>query len=145
MPNDPHLRTLYAQLLATIAIEAPDLLSAVHDSFVGAAETLHETDYADACPIATVALKVASTNETLRLATADVFTESIDRAVSTSPCRYLPCARARTCLRDALVARGRVHLLSCAALDRADEGCRGGGGGGGPEAHKVENGAEPGV
>ena len=52
----------------------------MHDFFAGAAETLRETDYADACPIATVALEVASTNETLRLATADVFTEWIDGA-----------------------------------------------------------------
>jgi AcrR family transcriptional regulator len=71
---------LYSQLFATIAVEAPDLLSAVHDFFAGAAETLRETDYADACPIATVALEVASTNERLRLATADVFTEWIDGA-----------------------------------------------------------------
>jgi hypothetical protein len=47
---------LYSQLFATIAIEAPDLLSAVHDFFTGAAETLRETDYADACPIATAAV-----------------------------------------------------------------------------------------
>ena len=43
------------------------------DFFDGAAQTLVDTDYADACPIATVALEVASTNETLRVATADVF------------------------------------------------------------------------
>jgi hypothetical protein len=34
---------------------------------------LRQTDYADACPIETVALEVASTNEPLREATADVF------------------------------------------------------------------------
>ena len=39
---------------------------------------LVETDYADACPIATVALEVASTNETLRQATAEVFTDWIE-------------------------------------------------------------------
>ena len=31
------------------------------------------TDYADACPIATVALEVASTNDTLREVTAGIF------------------------------------------------------------------------
>ncbi len=46
----------------------------------GRRETLRETDYADACPIATVALEVASTNEPLRIATADVFEEWIDGA-----------------------------------------------------------------
>jgi AcrR family transcriptional regulator len=64
---------LYIQLFATIAMQAPDVLTAVGDFFAGAAETLRETDYADACPIATVALEVASTSEPLREATADVF------------------------------------------------------------------------
>jgi AcrR family transcriptional regulator len=63
----------YIQLFATIAMQAPDVLSAVGDFFAGAAETLEETDYADACPIATVALEVASTSEPLREATAEVF------------------------------------------------------------------------
>jgi AcrR family transcriptional regulator len=71
---------LYTQLFAAVASQAPDVLSAVHDFFAGAAETLHETDYADACPIATVALEVASSNEPLRQATAEVFTEWIDGA-----------------------------------------------------------------
>lgn len=41
--------------------------------FRGAAVTLEATDFQDACPIETVALEVASTNEDLRLATAAVF------------------------------------------------------------------------
>src|SRR3954451_12384798 len=41
--------------------------------FAGAAETLTATDFQDACPIATVALEVASTDEVLRRATAEVF------------------------------------------------------------------------
>jgi AcrR family transcriptional regulator len=64
---------LYIQLFATIVMQAPDVPSAVSAFFSGAAETLVETDYADACPIATVALEVASTNEQLREACADVF------------------------------------------------------------------------
>ena len=35
--------------------------------------TCEETDYADACPIATVALEVSSTSEPMRQACADVF------------------------------------------------------------------------
>ena len=50
--------------------------------FSGAAETLVETDYADACPIATVALEVASTNEQLREACAEVFDGWIDGATA---------------------------------------------------------------
>jgi AcrR family transcriptional regulator len=64
---------LYMELFATIAVQAPDVLSAVSDFFTGAAQTLEETDYADACPIATVALEVASTNEPLRETCAEVF------------------------------------------------------------------------
>jgi AcrR family transcriptional regulator len=64
---------MYLQLFVTIAREAGDVVSAVRDFFAGAAETLRETDYADACPIATIALEVASTNEPMRQATADVF------------------------------------------------------------------------
>jgi AcrR family transcriptional regulator len=73
---------LYIQLFATIAAEAPDMLTAVGDFFSGAADTLAETDFADACPIATVALEVASTNEPLREATADVFNGWIDGATA---------------------------------------------------------------
>jgi AcrR family transcriptional regulator len=68
---------MYQELVEAVLDAAPDLLTAVSDCFDAAAETLRLTDYADACPIATVALEVASTNETLRQATADVFTEWI--------------------------------------------------------------------
>lgn len=71
---------LYMELFATIAVQASDVLGAVGDFFTGAAQTLEETDYADACPIATVALEVASTNEPLREACAEVFDEWIDGA-----------------------------------------------------------------
>lgn len=47
--------------------------AAVRAVFTGAAETLEATDYEDACPIATVALEVASTDDRLRQATAAVF------------------------------------------------------------------------
>jgi len=71
---------LYLQLFATIAAQAPDVCTAVSDFFSGAAETLVATDYADACPIATVALEVASTSEPLRQASAEVFDSWIDGA-----------------------------------------------------------------
>jgi AcrR family transcriptional regulator len=64
---------LYAQLIPAVFDPAPDVLTGVRDFFDGAAAHLRETDYEDACPIATVALEVASTDERLRAATADVF------------------------------------------------------------------------
>jgi len=64
---------MYARLVGSAIDPAPDILSMVDLFFAGAAETLRETDYEDACPIATVALEVASTSEPLREATAEVF------------------------------------------------------------------------
>lgn len=86
---------LYIQLFATIAVQAPDVLSAVRDFFDGAAETLQETDYADACPIATVALEVASTSEPLREATADVFESWVVGATEYFAAYCIPREKAR--------------------------------------------------
>jgi AcrR family transcriptional regulator len=86
---------LYIQLFATIAVQAQDVLSAVGDFFAGAAETLRETDYADACPIATVALEVASTSEPLREATAEVFDSWIAGATEYFAAADIPCDTAR--------------------------------------------------
>ena len=65
--------SMYLELFEMIMDAAPDVVTGVEMFFAGAAETLRRTDYADACPIATVALEVASTNEPLRQATAEVF------------------------------------------------------------------------
>ncbi|MCW3027086.1 MAG: transcriptional regulator, TetR family [Solirubrobacterales bacterium] len=86
---------LYLQLFATIAMQAPDPITAVGDFFSGAAETLRETDYADACPIATVALEVASTNDPLRKATAEVFDSWIDAASAYFVAGGIPHEQAR--------------------------------------------------
>jgi AcrR family transcriptional regulator len=64
---------LYAQLIPAVLDPAPDPVTGVRSFFSGAAEHLRETDYADACPIATVALEVSSTSETMRQACAAVF------------------------------------------------------------------------
>lgn len=64
---------LYEQLIPAVFENAPDLPTGVRWFFAGAAEHLVETDYEDACPIATVALETASASEPMRLACADVF------------------------------------------------------------------------
>jgi AcrR family transcriptional regulator len=63
----------YQQLIEAVFDAAPDLVSGVRACFDGAAALLRETQFADACPIATVALEVASTNPPLRVACAEVF------------------------------------------------------------------------
>lgn len=64
----------FFQALVTAVYDAEsDPEASVRAVFEGAAETLASTDFQDACPITTVALEVASTNDHLRRATADVF------------------------------------------------------------------------
>lgn len=64
---------LYELLIPAVFDPAPDLPAAVRAFFAGAAEHLVQTDYEDACPIATVALEVSSSSETMRAACAEVF------------------------------------------------------------------------
>jgi AcrR family transcriptional regulator len=101
---------LYLELFITIAAASPDVVSGVAAFFTGAAEHLRETDYADACPIATVALEVASTSEPLRQATADAFTTWIDAATE----YFVMDGIARTTARE--VALTMLCLLEGAFL-----------------------------
>jgi AcrR family transcriptional regulator len=64
---------IYGQLIDLFYESGDDPVVATRRFFDGAADTLRDTDYVDACPIATVALEIASTSEPLRQATADVF------------------------------------------------------------------------
>lgn len=66
-----------AYVLAVLG-SGPDALTALAATFDLAAENLVASDYADACPIATIALEVASTNDRLRQATADVFDDWVE-------------------------------------------------------------------
>jgi AcrR family transcriptional regulator len=104
---------LYEQLIDAFFEPAPDVATAVEDFFAAAAETLVETDYADACPIATVALEVASTNEPLRKATADVFASWVATTADRFEKGGIPEAEAR-----------RLAIGSLAALEGAFVLCR---------------------
>ncbi|HWI74035.1 MAG TPA: TetR/AcrR family transcriptional regulator [Baekduia sp.] len=86
---------MYAQLGPLIFDAAPDVVTGIRMFFAGAAEHLEESGWTDACPIATVALEVASTSEPLRLATADVFTSWIDGLTPRFTTAGLPEPRAR--------------------------------------------------
>ena len=104
----------YQQFVEEIWDGAGDLLAGVRSLFDGAAYVLEATDYADACPIATIALEVASTNEDLRLATAEVF-ETWNRA---AVARFVGGGIAPTVARELAVAM--IALLEGAfVLSRA--------------------------
>ena len=64
---------IYELLIPAVFDSAPDVVSGARAFFAGAAEHVRETDYADACPIATVSLEVSSTSEPMREACAEVF------------------------------------------------------------------------
>jgi len=63
----------YNALIQAFFESATDPALTTQAFFDGAAEVLRVTDYEDACPIATVALEVASTSEPMRAASGDVF------------------------------------------------------------------------
>jgi AcrR family transcriptional regulator len=87
---------MYLQLFAEIAIAATDVVDAVSTFFTEAAKDIDASDYEDACPIATVALEVASSSEPLRQATADVFDSWLTAATEFFAAAGIERARART-------------------------------------------------
>jgi AcrR family transcriptional regulator len=115
---------MYLEIVAAPLLAAPDPVTAVRDAFAGAAEVLRATDYVDACPVATVALEVASTNESLRQATADVFSTWIDGGAAFFAASGTDQARARELavvfieLLEGAFVLSRV-LRSTDPLDRA--------------------------
>jgi len=87
---------IYGQLIDAFFGPGSDPVSATRDFFAAATTTLRETDYADACPIATVALEVSSTNEPMRQACADVFSSWVDTATQRLVESGLPRKRSRS-------------------------------------------------
>jgi len=63
----------FLALYRAITAEHDDPRARVRAFFDGAGATVEATGFADACPIATVAGEVASTNEPLRIAAANAF------------------------------------------------------------------------
>jgi AcrR family transcriptional regulator len=105
---------MYQELFETIVGSAPDVLTGVRNFFSGAAEVLRESDYADACPIATVALEVASTSEPLREATAEVFEGWIAAGATRFVTAGVPGSQARN-LAILLIASLEGAFILCRA------------------------------
>jgi AcrR family transcriptional regulator len=106
---------MFQQLVEFVFDSSPDILTGVQNCFAGAAETLRQTDYADACPIATVALEVASTNEPLRKATANVFENWIKSATERFTAAGIPQQTSRELAISLIGALEGAFLLSRAA------------------------------
>jgi AcrR family transcriptional regulator len=100
----------FLALYESVAEAAPDLQTAVGDFFEGAGQTLIETDYADACPIATVAGEIASTHDRLRAAAAAAFESWLEAIARDARRDGLDSATARS------LALGLLGLLEGAFL-----------------------------
>ncbi|MBA3867230.1 MAG: TetR/AcrR family transcriptional regulator [Solirubrobacterales bacterium] len=103
---------LYGLLLGEFAGPEVELAGGIRAFFAGAAGTLRETDYADACPIATVALEVSSSDEEMRQACADVFNAWIEGGTARFELAGIPHARARTLVIQMLAALEGAFVLS---------------------------------
>jgi AcrR family transcriptional regulator len=103
---------LYGLLFVEYVGPGVDLVKGVRAFFAGAAETLVETDYADACPIATVALEISSTNEELREACADVFNLWIQGGIARFAEAGIRPKKARELVIEMLAALEGAFVLS---------------------------------
>lgn len=112
-----HSGAAYQALVEAVFDAAPDLVSGVRDCFSGAAAALRASDFADACPIATVALEVASTDEHLRVVVAGVFAGWLDAATERFRRAGIEADRARQLAVVLVAALEGGFLLSRVARD----------------------------
>ena len=104
----------FFQAVATAAYDARSTRASVRAVFEGAAETLAATDFQDACPIATIALEVASTNDDLRRARPRRSFEGLDRGADRAPRRPRPRpCRDRGARRGFILCRARRRPSRC--------------------------------
>jgi AcrR family transcriptional regulator len=105
---------MYQELVEAVFDTATNPVDGTANVFIGAAEALPETDYADACPIATIALEVANSDDALRQATAEVFESWIQAATT----RFVDAGIAPQAGRDLAVLL-IAALEGALVLDRA--------------------------
>ena len=105
-----HGGALYRTLFETRYPAESDVVKATEGAFMEAADMLEATDYAESCPLATIALEVANTDEPMRLAAAAAF----DSWLSVFESRFLDAGMSAERAREAAV--NIFCLLEGAAL-----------------------------
>ena len=109
----------YRQLFELIADASPDPAAAITDFFDGAAEVLAQSGYVDTCPIGTVALEVASSNERLRQASDRVFRSWIAAAAERFTAAGIDAAEAEALAATAVAALEGGFMLARSRQDPA--------------------------
>lgn len=109
----------FLALYRAVAGAEADVLAGLRAFFDGAGETLRATDFQDACPIATVAGEVASTNDVLRRATADAFGSWLDALAADLEAAGASVPDARSAALAVLAGLEGAFLL-CRALRSTD-------------------------
>ncbi len=120
-----HSGALYAQLV-DLFFMGGDVAAETGSFFAAAADTVRESGFTEACPIATVALEVAGTNEVLRVATADVFEQWLDTLTGRYVAAGIAASDARSLASSvlsllegafilALTLRDETHIVSAGA------------------------------
>ena len=102
----------YKELVEVFFYPGADVVTATRTFFEGAAEVVAMTDYADACPIATVALEVASTSEPMREAAAEAFESWLAVLTVRFAEAGVPARRARELAVELFCAIEGAFLLS---------------------------------
>ncbi|MEW2625497.1 TetR/AcrR family transcriptional regulator [Streptomyces sp. NPDC048106] len=110
---------VYLDLVAALMTAHEDCVVATADAFTAAAGTLVELDFADPCPIATVALEVASTNEPLRQATSEVFESWVTRLAASYTAGGIPAPLARETATSVIALLEGAFMLARAARSTA--------------------------
>src|SRR3984893_4113173 len=103
---------VYGELIDAFFGPGTDPVSATRGFFGAAADTLRATNYADACPIATVALEVSSTTEPMRQACAEVFNSWVDGAAERLVESGLPRRRSRALAISMLASLEGAFVLA---------------------------------
>lgn len=102
----------YDHLLERVFAGTADTASAALAWFKMAADALEESDFADGCPIGTVACEVASTSEALRLASDAVFTSWRQRVAANLASEGVKPAEARRLSTFAVASLEGAILLA---------------------------------
>lgn len=106
---------LYALVVAGAMAVDGDIAERVEAAFLRAAQDMEASGWADACPIATVALETSSSSEPLREACAEVFEEWMAGATHAFAQEGLPEKRSRELAIEMLCALEGAFVF-CRAL-----------------------------